>query len=105
MFPTTTERTVAVTTDVEAGAVLIAGPAAAAQGEADGLVLAASAGVLGLTSTATEVLAVLGVLIWGVALVVLVVIDVSRAAHRRHMHQHGRKRQGRLTHHQWGARR
>ena len=84
MFPITT-KCVAVTTDVEAGAVLVAGPAAA--------------------STATEVLAVLGVLIWGGALVVLVAIDVSRAAHRRHMHQHGRKRQRRLTHHQWGSRR
>ncbi len=104
MFPITT-KCVAVTTDVEAGAVLTPWPAAAAQGEVDGLALAASAGVLGLSSTATEVLAVLGVLIWGVALVVLVAIEVSRAVHRRHMHQHGRKRQRRLTHHQWGARR
>ena len=103
MFPTPTERTAAVTTDVEAGTVLLAGPAAAAEAEVAGLLLAAFAAVLGLTSTAIELLAVLGVLVWVVALLVLVAVDVSRAAHGRQMRQHGRKRQRRLTAHDWRA--
>jgi len=88
MFPTTSQRAAAVSADLEAGAVLFSGPAAATEVEAASLLLTAS--VLALTSTAIEVLAVLGVLIWVVALLVLVAIDASRASHRRHRHQQDR---------------
>jgi len=92
MFPTPTERTAAVTADVEAGTVLLSGPAAAMEVEVASLLLTASAAVLMLTGTVIEVLAVLGVLIWVAALLVLVAADASRAAHRRHTHQQDRSR-------------
>ena len=107
MFPATTERTAAVTTDLEAGAVLFAGVAAPAEVEVAGLVVATSAGVLTFTSTAVEALAVFGVLVWVIALVVLVVADMSRARRRAHMHrhQHSQKQQRRLTDRHWWGRR
>ena len=104
MIPTTTERTGVVTTGVEASTVLLAGPAAATEVEVAGMLLAASP-VLMLTDTAINVLAVLGVALWVVALLVLVSIDASRAAHRRHTHQHDGKPQRRLAHHRWWIRR
>lgn len=101
MFPTPTERTNAVSTDLQAGAVLLAGPAMVTEVEVVGLLFTASAAMLTLTSTAVEVLAVLGVAIWAVALLVLVVVDITRAAHRRHMHQQDRTRHRELTHDRW----
>jgi steroid 5-alpha reductase family enzyme len=99
MFPTPTQRSTAVSADLQVGVVLLSGPAAVTEVEVVGLLLTASAVVLALTSTAVEVLAVLGVVIWVVALLVLVAIDISRAAHRRRMHEQDSKRQRGLTHH------
>ena len=104
MIPTTTERTGVVTTGLEASTVLLAGPAAATEAEVAGLLLVA-APVLMLTDTAIDVLAVLGVFLWVVALLVLVSVDASRAAHRRHTHQHDGTRQRRDTHHRSWVRR
>lgn len=96
MIPTPTEPEGVVATGLEASTVLLAGPAAATEVEVAGLLLAASP-VPMLTDTATDVIAVLGVAIWVVALLVLVALDASRAAHRRHTHQHDRKRQRRTA--------
>ena len=105
MFPTPSQRAAAVSADLEAGAVLLSGPAAATEVEVASLLLTASAAMLALTSTAIEVLAVLGVLIWVVALLVLVAIDASRAAHRRHRHQQDRNLyQRRRRNHFWAWR-
>lgn len=98
MFPTPTEQTTAVSTDLQAGAVLLAGPAVVTEAEVVGLLFTASAAMLTLTSTAVEVLAVLGVAIWTLALLVLIAVDLTRAAHRRHMHQQHRTGHRGLTH-------
>jgi hypothetical protein len=73
--------------------------------EVASLLLTASAAVLALMSTAIELLAVLGVVIWVMALLVLVAIDASRVAHRRHRHQQDRNLyQRRRRHNLWAWR-
>lgn len=102
MFPAPTQRTAAVSPDLDASAVLLVRPAAAPEVEVASLLVAASAAVLTLTSTAIEVLTVLGVVVWVVALLVLTAIDASRAAPRLHMHQQVRNLyRWRMRHHFW----
>lgn len=73
MFPTPTERTAVVLAEGGAGAALSAGPATAAELEMTGLLITAFVALL--TTTAVEVLAVVGVLIWAAALLVPVSFD------------------------------
>ena len=105
MFATPTARTAAVSADLEAGAVLLAGPAAATEVEVVSLLLTASASVLALTGTTIEVIAVIGVLVWVVALTVLVAVDVGRAARRMRLHQQDRHLHRRHEQHRPGVRR
>lgn len=58
--------------------------------------------VTALTSTVLDAVAVLGVLVWVVALVVLVVGDASRAAHHVHLHPRDPSRRIRARQHHHG---
>lgn len=102
MFATPTERSAAFPADLEAGAFLLAGPATVAEVEAAALLLTSSAGVLALSGFTGEVVAVIGALVWVVALLVLVALDVARAARRARLHQRDRHLpRRRLPHQSW----
>ena len=94
MLPTPTCRTTAA--ELGTGIVMLTGPATVTEAEVGGLLLTTPAAVLAVTSTAVDVLAVVGMFVWVVALLVLVVGDVSHAALRLHPHDR--------HHHVWARR-
>lgn len=85
--------------------VLLAGPAAAMEAEIAALLFTTPAVAMAATSTAVEVLAVIGALVWLVALLVLVAGDVSHAAHHVHLPHHHQNQHPRHRHHPLWARR
>lgn len=99
MFPTSTDRTAAA--EFRTGMIMITGPAFAIEAEVGGLLLTTSAVVLAVTRTAVDMLAVVGIFVWVVALLVLVADDLSHAAH--HVHRHERDRDTPRRHHQHPA--
>lgn len=105
MLPTPTGRTTAA--ELGTGIVMFTGPATVTEAEVGGLLLTTPAAVLAVTSTAVDVLAVVGMFVWVVALLVLVVGDVSHAAQRVRLHPHDRHPRMHHTHqhrHVWARR-